>query len=62
MTIDNRIINGGFKTGTFSPWSSLNSAITSRFSHSGYFAAQLMGGNSNSFIFQLVEERSKGKI
>lgn len=55
MTIENRVINGGFETGTFSPWAATNATITNQFSHSGSFAARLLGGNVNSFVFQFVE-------
>lgn len=55
MSIENRVINGGFETGTFSPWVPSNATITSQFSHSGSFAARLFGGNVNSFIFQYVD-------
>lgn len=55
MSIENRVINGGFETGTFSPWVASNATITSQFSHSGSFVARLLGGNVNSFIFQYVE-------
>nr|WP_307439613.1 NTTRR-F1 domain [Bacillus sp. V2I10] len=48
-------MNGGFETGTFSPWVASNATITNQFSHSGSFAARLLGGNINSFIFQYVE-------
>ena len=42
MTIQNLIINGGFETGTLSPWTGVNATITNQYSHSGFFSARLL--------------------
>ncbi|WP_282034613.1 hypothetical protein [Metabacillus indicus] len=39
MSIQNKIVNGGFETGSFPPWSATGASITGLFSHSGSFAA-----------------------
>ena len=52
MSFNELIVNGSFETGTFAPWTPSNATITSLFSHSGFFAAQLAGGATNAFIFQ----------
>lgn len=54
MAIENRVINGGFESGALAPWVGLGASVTSAFSHSGFFSAQLDGGLSNSYIFQFV--------
>ncbi|PTY75922.1 hypothetical protein B5V88_13475, partial [Heyndrickxia sporothermodurans] len=54
MAIRDLIVNGDFESGTLSPWIILNASTTVTFSHSGYFSAQLFGGDLNSFIGQFV--------
>lgn len=54
MSINELIANSGFETGAFPPWTATNSTITTQYSHSGYYAAQLAGGTLNAFIFQFV--------
>lgn len=55
LSIENRIINGGFETSSFPPWSAFNATISTQFSHSGFYSARLLGGSVNSYIFQYVE-------
>lgn len=50
----NSIVNGGFETSTFPPWTPYAATITSLHSHSGSFAAELEGGQSNSNIMQVI--------
>ncbi|MUG72736.1 NTTRR-F1 domain [Paenibacillus validus] len=54
MSITNIIVNGGFETGSLLPWINFNATITTDFSHSGFYAARLLGGDLNSFITQFV--------
>jgi hypothetical protein len=54
MSIQNLIINGGFETGTLTPWSSANTTVTSQFSHSGSFSARFQSSPFTSFIGQFV--------
>ena len=61
MSFNEQIVNGNFETGTFPPWIPSNAVITSAFSHSGIFAAQLAGGGVSSFIAQTVPA-SFGKL
>ncbi|WP_031314501.1 NTTRR-F1 domain, partial [Bacillus licheniformis] len=42
MTIENRIINGGFETGSLPPWTGFNAVVTSNFSHSGIYSVNLV--------------------
>lgn len=50
----NRIINGGFETGSIYPFSASNVFITNTNSHLGVFSAQLVGGVMNSYLAQFV--------
>ena len=54
MSISNLIVNGSFETATFPPWNAYAATITSQYTHSGIFAAELAGGPSNSNITQLI--------
>ena len=54
MSLDNLIINSGFETGSLSSWTSIDTVITSQYSHSGSFAAQLINELSYSFIYQIA--------
>lgn len=54
MTVQNLIINGGFETGTLSPWAGINATISMQYSHSDFFSARLQGGNTVSYIAQIV--------
>ncbi|MET3505397.1 NTTRR-F1 domain [Halalkalibacter oceani] len=54
MSINNAVQNGSFEIGGFAPWLFVNSIRTTAASHSGSYAAQLAGGNVNSFITQYV--------
>ncbi|WP_156900293.1 NTTRR-F1 domain, partial [Alicyclobacillus contaminans] len=54
MPFDNRIVNGGFETGSLSPWVGVNASVTGAASHTGFFSALLTGGGLNSFIYQFV--------
>jgi len=54
MTVQNLIINGGFETGTLSPWAGINATISMQYSHSGFFSTRLQGGNTVSYIAQIV--------
>lgn len=54
VSFTNRIVNGDFETGTLTPWGSSNVSITSLHSHTGTFAAQLLGGTTSSLLTQLV--------
>ncbi|WP_179134083.1 NTTRR-F1 domain [Halobacillus massiliensis] len=54
MTIENRIINGGFETGSLAPWNGFNANVTSTASHSGQYSAQLILPSSLGFINQIV--------
>ncbi len=54
MSFNELIVNGSFETGTFLPFVPFNAAITSQFSHSGFFAALLEGGTSEAFVSQTV--------
>lgn len=50
----NLVSNGGFETGTLTPWNSLNASITTTGTHSGLYAALLAGGNVNAVVSQFV--------
>ncbi|WP_142942967.1 NTTRR-F1 domain [Bacillus wiedmannii] len=55
--IKNRIVNGGFETGTLSPFIVNNPSfvsINSSTSHSGVYSAKLSGGLTNAIIAQAV--------
>ncbi|KAB2495252.1 NTTRR-F1 domain [Priestia endophytica] len=54
MSIQNLIVNGGFETGILSPWFFSNATVTNQFSHSNFYSARLQGGNTVSYIGQLV--------
>ncbi|WP_412762099.1 NTTRR-F1 domain, partial [Priestia endophytica] len=54
MSIQNLIVNGGFETGTLSPWFFSNAIVTNQFSHSNFYSARLQGGDTVSYIGQLV--------
>ncbi|MCY8434002.1 NTTRR-F1 domain, partial [Bacillus haynesii] len=58
MSIQNAVMNGGFETGTFSPWVGVNASVTSQFSHSGFFSARFLGGTVTSYIAQFVPARA----
>ncbi|WP_419887818.1 NTTRR-F1 domain [Neobacillus niacini] len=52
--IDNRIVNGGFETGTISPFSGLGVSIRNTMSHSGNFSIGFTGGSGTFSFSQLV--------
>ncbi|QTH41385.1 NTTRR-F1 domain [Cohnella sp. LGH] len=54
MSIENRIINGGFETGALGPWGGQNATVISTRSHYNFYCAQLTGGAVSSFIYQFV--------
>lgn len=54
MSLQNLIINGGFESGTFTPWTPQNASITNTASHSGFFSASLQGGAVVSYVSQIV--------
>ncbi|WP_372629300.1 NTTRR-F1 domain [Cohnella sp.] len=54
MSIENRIINGGFETGALGPWVGQNATVISTRSHYNFYCAQLAGGTVSSFIYQFV--------
>ena len=54
MSIQNLIINGGFETGTLTPWTSSNTTVTSQFSHSGSFSVRFQSSPFTSYIGQFV--------
>ncbi|MES9769602.1 NTTRR-F1 domain, partial [Priestia megaterium] len=54
MSIQNLIINGGFETGTLTPWTSANTTVTSQFSHSGSLSARFQSSPFTSYIGQFV--------
>ncbi|MEH7521557.1 NTTRR-F1 domain, partial [Priestia megaterium] len=54
MSIQNLIINGGFETGTLTPWTSANTTVTSQFSHSGSLSARFQSSPFASYIGQFV--------
>ena len=54
MGINNLIINGGFETGTLTPFIATNTFIDSLQSHTGYWSARFPGGNSTSSLVQSV--------
>ncbi|MFB5761484.1 NTTRR-F1 domain [Paenibacillus medicaginis] len=58
MPIQNRIVNGGFESGTLFPWITMNAVVTSQFSHSGMFSARLQGGPVISYLAQFVPANS----
>lgn len=62
MSFDEQIVNGSFEAGTFSPWTASNAVLTSQFSHSGLFAAQLAGGTANAYIFQFVPVDQENRL
>lgn len=47
----NLVGNGGFETGSLSPWFGSGASITAVNPHSGFFAASLAGG-TNAYIYQ----------
>lgn len=52
VSIQNKIQNPGFETGTFVDWSVSNATIDSTHSHTGNFSARLTGGAVNAFVSQ----------
>ncbi|PYG84318.1 hypothetical protein LY28_03632, partial [Ruminiclostridium sufflavum DSM 19573] len=46
------IVNGGFETGSFPPWTAIEAIVTSLYSHTGTYSAQLQDGTS--VIYQTV--------
>ncbi len=71
MTIQNLITNGGFETGTLSPWSGVNATITNQYSHSGFFqrdylklgaCARCIYKNSTKTIKKQWKEEKAGYI
>lgn len=54
MSIQNSVVNGSFEAGSLSPWAGQNAAVTTQFSHSGFWSATLLGGATVSFIAQFV--------
>lgn len=52
MGVINMISNGDFETGSFSPWTSVNTVIDSTRSHTGFFSARFPGNIINSYILQ----------
>ncbi|WP_269448557.1 NTTRR-F1 domain [Metabacillus kandeliae] len=54
MSLQNLIINGGFESGTFTPWTPQNASVTNTASHSGFFSASLQGGAVVSYVSQIV--------
>ncbi|CAG7651195.1 hypothetical protein PAESOLCIP111_06266 [Paenibacillus solanacearum] len=50
----NRLVNGGFETGSLSPFNGINAVVVSSNSHSGYFSVRLAGGTANAFMQQFV--------
>lgn len=59
ISVRNILVNPGFETGAFYPWSSFHSAITAQFSHTGFFSARLEGEGVNSYIFQIIPIKEK---
>lgn len=54
LTIDNRIVNGSFESGSLAPFLSLNVVIDSSRSHSGFFSARMAGDTANAILYQVV--------
>ena len=54
MPLINLIVNGGFETGTLPPWTGVGASVTSAYSHSGAYSAELSPNSVNAFIAQLV--------
>lgn len=54
MPLINLIVNGGFETGALPPWTGVGASVTSAYSHSGTYSAELSTDSVNAFIAQLI--------
>lgn len=48
--LENRIENGGFETGSLSPFTGTEAVIVDTNSHSGIFSVRMTGGTANAFV------------
>lgn len=54
MASEDLIMNGGFETGSLSPWLGSGVTLATLPTHTGFYAVQLAGGGTNSYLYQMV--------